>query len=143
MKLGMIVSFAVLASTVSFAATDQQVRSSDDHIRAPIGKKLPRIPAPELPLALVPGEFPQNIDHFGQLSGQTFNQRYWVDSEYASQTDDAPVLYHICGEGDATQGYFLKDNAIAWAQTLGAHIVYLKHRYYGEVCHSRIFHRIT
>jgi pimeloyl-ACP methyl ester carboxylesterase len=60
-----------------------------------------------------------------------------VDSEYATTSasgspDTAPVIYHICGEGDATEGYFLNDNAIEWAKTLGAHLVYLEHRYYGE-----------
>ena len=130
--LGSLGSLGLLVPSLSFAAADGPVRSSDDHIRLPGGKKAPRIPAPELPDALIPGTFQQNIDHSGQLTGEVFNQRYWVDSEYASQTDDAPVLFHICGEGDAEQGYFLKDNAIAWAKTLGAHLVYLEHRYYGQ-----------
>jgi pimeloyl-ACP methyl ester carboxylesterase len=42
------------------------------------------------------------------------------------------VIFHICGEGDATQGYFLQDNAIEWAKSLGANLVYLEHRYYGQ-----------
>lgn len=93
----------------------------------------PSLVGPKLthPLALTAGTFQQAIDHSGQLAGQTFNQRYWIDSEYA-QGASAPVIYHICGEGDAEQGYFLNDNAIAWAQTLGAHLVYLEHRYYGQ-----------
>ena len=86
--------------------------------------------------ALVPGIFQQNIDHFGDLSGEKFKQRYWVDSEFSSPAshtvDDAPVLFHICGEGDASEGYFLNDNALSWAKELGAHIVYLEHRYYGQ-----------
>jgi len=79
---------------------------------------------------LVAGIYSQDIDHTGLLPSQTFHQRYWVDTEYA-QGKNAPVIYHICGEGDATQGYFLNDNAIAWAKTLGANLVYLEHRYYG------------
>jgi pimeloyl-ACP methyl ester carboxylesterase len=63
----------------------------------------------------------------------TFSQRYWVNSAYASSpATNAPVIFHICGEGDATDGYFLNDSAIEWAKVLGAHIVYLEHRYYGQ-----------
>ena len=83
------------------------------------------------PPTLIAGTFQQPIDHTGLASGQTFAQRYWMDSSYASGAD-APVLLHICGEGDAEQGYFLNDNAVAWAKTLGAHLVYLEHRYYGK-----------
>jgi pimeloyl-ACP methyl ester carboxylesterase len=84
-----------------------------------------------LPDSLTAGTFQQDIDHTGLLPGQTFAQRYWVDSEYAT-SPNAPVIYHICGEGDAETSYFLHDNAIAWAQALGAHLVYLEHRYYGK-----------
>jgi pimeloyl-ACP methyl ester carboxylesterase len=87
---------------------------------------------PSLSIAAATGTFEQNIDHFGQLSGQLFSQRYWVISQYASQAEDAPILFHICGEADVEQSYFLDDNTIAWAQTLGAHIVFLEHRYYGQ-----------
>jgi pimeloyl-ACP methyl ester carboxylesterase len=80
---------------------------------------------------LTQGTFSQPIDHLGKISGN-FGQRYWMDSQYASPSANAPVLYHICGEGDAEQGYFLNDNAIDWAKKLGAHIVYLEHRYYGK-----------
>ena len=86
----------------------------------------------QLPRTLVSGLFQQDVDHFGHSHGKKFGQRYWVESSYASQGPDAPVLLHICGEADATQGYFLNDNAIEWAKTLGAHIVYLEHRYYGK-----------
>ena len=124
MKFAWIILLGLGVTSVSFA--------SDDHIRQPIQNRISTFAVKDVPAALVPGTFQQNIDHFGQLPGQTFAQRYWIDSEYASQGDDAPVIYHICGEGDATQGYFLNDNAIAWAQTLGAHLVYLEHRYYGQ-----------
>ena len=110
------IAFSLLVSSFSFASVDQ-IQSTN---------QLP------LPVTLVPGIFQQDIDHTGQLTGQTFGQRYWVDSSYASQVETAPVIYHICGEGDAEQGYFLHDNAIEWAKTLGAHLVYLEHRYYGK-----------
>ena len=123
MKIALI-SLGLFFPFVSFA-------SSDDHIRLPIIQNSSTRSISELSAAIVPGTFQQNIDHFGALGGDKFNQRYWVDSEFASGAD-APVLFHICGEGDASEGYFLNDNAIAWAKELGAHVVYLEHRYYGQ-----------
>jgi pimeloyl-ACP methyl ester carboxylesterase len=137
MKIAMILSFGALGflamPALSFAAVDRSSAHFDEHVRT---SKIFLAPISKQPASLIPGVFQQNIDHFGQLTGQSFAQRYWVDSQYApqspSQSDDAPVLFHICGEGDAEQGYFLNDNAVAWAKTLGAHIVYLEHRYYGK-----------
>jgi|SRR6185312_1236673 len=130
MRIALALFFGLLASSLSLAST---VSSSDDHIRLLSNTEMSaRLSILEKPAALVPGIFQQNIDHSGKLNGQTFNQRYWIDSEFASGAADAPVLFHICGEGDAEQGYFLNDNALAWAKTLGAHVVYLEHRYYGQ-----------
>jgi pimeloyl-ACP methyl ester carboxylesterase len=103
--------------------------SMDNHLRESISQALPV--ENTIPANLTAGTFQQSIDHFGDLPNQTFAQRFWIDSEFATSAN-APVIYHICGEGDATQGYFLKDNAIAWAKTLGARLVYLEHRYYGQ-----------
>jgi len=89
--------------------------------------------APERPLRnphLIEGTFRQPIDHTDP-AGATFDQRYWYDSEFASGAD-APVIYHICGEGNAEDGYFLNDNAVEWAKSLKAHLVYLEHRDYGK-----------
>lgn len=77
------------------------------------------------------GYYNQSVDHFGELPNQTFEQRYWIDSEFAS-SPSAPVLFHICGEGNAEYSYYLNDNVLYWAKALGAHIVWLEHRYYGE-----------
>ncbi len=85
----------------------------------------------QLPQGLTAGIFQQDIDHTGKLPGQTFSQRYWVDSEFAASSS-APVIYHFCGETDCTQAYFLHDNAIFWAREMGARLVYLEHRYYGR-----------
>lgn len=81
---------------------------------------------------LVPGQYEQDVDHFGANPGQKFHQRFWIDSSNAANHENAPVLYHVCGEDNCAYGYFLNDNAKAWAKALGAHIVYLEHRYYGE-----------
>jgi pimeloyl-ACP methyl ester carboxylesterase len=128
----MEIALGLLLPLVSFAAPGGSPYSSDDHIRSSTNRNRIPISAPHRPDALVPGIFQQSIDHFGLESGLTFGQRYWVDSQYASKSPDAPVIFHICGEGDAEQGYFLNDNATAWAKTLGAHLVYLEHRYYGK-----------
>jgi pimeloyl-ACP methyl ester carboxylesterase len=76
------------------------------------------------------GNYAQLIDHQGGLAGQTFQQRYWYDSEFASGPD-APVIYHMCGESNVDDAYFLNDYALDWAKQLGAHVVWLEHRYYG------------
>jgi len=132
MKIAIILSLSLLLPSFSFAAASESARFSDDHIRSSFKRNAAPAQVLERPAALVPGTFAQNIDHTGLLAGQTFDQRYWFDSEFAAQNADAPILYHICGEGDAEQSYFLNDNAIAWAKTLGAHLVYLEHRYYGS-----------
>jgi pimeloyl-ACP methyl ester carboxylesterase len=125
MKIKIVMAIALglfISSSVSFASEHKTTENRVSVLIAPKSS------------SLTSGTYSQSIDHFGQLSGQTFNQRYWYDSEYASQSDSAPVILHICGESeaDAPDGYYLHDNAIAWAKTLGAHLVYLEHRYYGE-----------
>ncbi len=121
MKIATIIAMLLLLPSFSFAWDDNHIRFA------------PKKPVNIVkPAALVEGTFQQNIDHFGKAGDQTFAQRYWVDTEYASSATNAPVIYHICGEGDAEQGYFLNDNAIPWAKTLGANLVYLEHRYYGQ-----------
>jgi pimeloyl-ACP methyl ester carboxylesterase len=118
-------AFLFCASTAAFGADDHHFRSERRE------RLLSTWPSKSLPSTLESRIFAQPIDHFGALPGQTFNQRYWVDTEYATSPDSAPVIFHICGEGDATEGYFLNDNAIEWAKELGANLVYLEHRYYG------------
>jgi len=117
-----MIVFGLFTALSSFASDDHILGKKEDHIRLP------------LPPALIPGIFEQNVFHddSSRDSGRTFNQRYWVDSEYASSPETAPVIFHICGEGDAEDGYFLHDSAIDWAKALGANLVYLEHRYYGK-----------
>ena len=129
MKVQLIFALSLLASSLAFAeGMDSHIRSSRLTHQVQIGSTGPTT----TPKKLTAGTFKQNIDHFGALAGQTFAQRYWMDSEYATAGASAPVIFHLCGEGDCTQDYFLNDNAIAWAKTLGAHLVYLEHRYYGQ-----------
>jgi pimeloyl-ACP methyl ester carboxylesterase len=127
-KFFSVVALGLLASSLSVAlafAQSGRSRTTDDQ---PLHSK--RVTRKNKDL--VAGTFDQPIDHFGALKGQTFQQRYWVDTQYSGGNKAAPVIFHICGEGDATQGYFLNDNAIEWAKSLGANLVYLEHRYYGQ-----------
>jgi pimeloyl-ACP methyl ester carboxylesterase len=73
----------------------------------------------------------QPVDHFGHFGQATFSQRYWIDSSFATGPA-APILLHICGESAADQGYYLNDSTLDHAKALGAHVVYLEHRYYGQ-----------
>lgn len=127
----LVVSIPAVASQAAMPASGATI---DSHVRGTEGEGAGVAPFEVRPSSLAAGTYSQDVDHFGAASGQKFNQRYWVESSYAnaSSPTTAPVILHICGEGDATQGYFLNDNAIAWAKSLGAHIVYLEHRYYGQ-----------
>lgn len=130
MKIALLLILQLAVYSFSEA---KPVLSIDDHQRLSKQTRDVHLMArPHRPAALKQGIFQQNIDHFGQVPGQTFHQRYWIDSEFARNPESAPVIFHICGEGNAEDGYFLDDNAIAWAQALGAHLVYLEHRYYGQ-----------
>jgi hypothetical protein len=87
-----------------------------------------------LPVALtapIAGTFQQQIDHpvIPAPSLGTFAQRYWYTTQYASGPD-APVILYIEGEAEASpdDAVYLADSA----KSLGAAIVILEHRYYGE-----------
>ena len=75
------------------------------------------------------GTFTQVIDHFHSGSG-TFQQRYWIDSSYATDAN-SPVIFYICGEG-ACDGASSTEIINQVARREGAHRVALEHRYYGE-----------
>ena len=129
MKKRATLSLAFMISTVSPAATSAPIDAFDSHVRSGATEMFEATPA--RPLALQSGVFPQLVDHAGLLPGQTFGQRYWYDSEFAVGAA-APVLYHVCGETDVDGSYFLTDNVLEWAKALGAHVVWLEHRYYGQ-----------
>jgi pimeloyl-ACP methyl ester carboxylesterase len=138
MKLPIILLLGTfLTTSLPFAASAAANGDhTDDHIRTPGLNEATShervLSQALLSPALIAGTFEQPIDHSGKQNLGTFTQRYWIDSEYAAQGNAAPVIFHICGEGDAEEGYFLNDAAISWAKTLGAHLVYLEHRYYGK-----------
>lgn len=113
-----ILGAVIWSSTLSAQGFDEHIRTS--HVP----------PSLAGPSDLQSQTFTQAIDHSSAKSS-TFAQRYWVDSQYASGPD-APVIYHMCGEGDVEESYFLTDAVIEWAQQLGARVVFLEHRYYGQ-----------
>lgn len=122
MKLFLIALLSLWTGSFSHAGVDDHIVSNQTVLES--------IELSPISESLIAGTFPQFIDHAGTTAG-TFNQRYWINSDYATSFD-APIIFHICGEGNAEQGYFLNDNAVAWAKALGARVVYLEHRYYGK-----------
>lgn len=73
----------------------------------------------------------QPLDPFDPKNKGTFQQRYYIDDEYASGPN-APVIYFLSNEGEmfsliAGAGYMME-----MAKSLGAHFVALEHRYYGQ-----------
>lgn len=74
------------------------------------------------------GTFTQKLNHFDAGDSRTFQQRYWVNSTYASDYD-APVIYYICGESRCSAGGGF---AIQLAKELHAYAITLEHRYYGD-----------
>jgi pimeloyl-ACP methyl ester carboxylesterase len=126
LALGLVMATAV--STVTRAATPDGPENADLHMRS--GERRALV-IPRVADNMQPGTYAQAIDHSGALPNQTFNQRYWYDSEFAAGPN-APVLYHMCGETDVDGSYFLSDYALEWARQLGARVVFLEHRYYGQ-----------
>jgi pimeloyl-ACP methyl ester carboxylesterase len=125
-----ISSLVSIFGLTAFGAASGDLSREPQHIRGQSGRaQRSQLTAfTSTPANLTPGIFSQIIDHTGSLPGQTFKQRYWVDSEFA-KTPDAPVLIRICGEGEASE--FFDDATPTFAQALGARIIYLEHRYYG------------
>ena len=74
--------------------------------------------------------YDQHLNHADAEDMRTFKQRYWVDGSQA-RGFDSPVLFYICGEATCSArdaGQVVLNNAKA----LGAYVVTLEHRYYGE-----------
>ena len=73
--------------------------------------------------------FDQKLKH-GDQNSETFKQRYFVDSQYATDTH-SPVFLIICGEWNCagTGSYSFVESM---AKTFKGHLVALEHRFYGE-----------
>ncbi len=75
------------------------------------------------------GVYKQKIDHTNISDARTFNQRYFINTQFA-KAEDSPVIYVICGEGTC-DGASTMPAVNAVAKKLGASLVALEHRYYG------------
>jgi pimeloyl-ACP methyl ester carboxylesterase len=76
-------------------------------------------------------KFSQRIDHFNPNDSRTFQQRYVFDTKYAKAGAASPVVFYICGEGNCMDGE-LGGSEQQLAEKLGANLVALEHRFYGE-----------
>ncbi|CAD8176871.1 unnamed protein product [Paramecium pentaurelia] len=75
-------------------------------------------------------QFTQLLDHSDPANNQTWKQRYHVYSQYFNPTKGGVILY-ICGEWNC-QG--VGDNSFSFqlAKDLGAIVIALEHRFYGQ-----------
>eukprot|EP01132_Coremiostelium_polycephalum_P003881 gene3881-4842_t len=77
--------------------------------------------------------FVQTLDHFDPTNTQTFKQRYYVNSQYYDPNAGGPILLYINGEGPVSSPpNNANDAVVIYAKALGAMIVTLEHRYYGD-----------
>lgn len=77
--------------------------------------------------------FDQILDHFNNTDTRTFKQKYIINTEFCAEKD-CPIFLHIGGEGplpDTTlEGG--KYSNYYFGKELGAALVALEHRYYGQ-----------
>lgn len=78
----------------------------------------------------IEGKFTQILNPEDQNDARTFEQRYFVNSDYATGPG-APVIFYICGEA-ACSAAELNANTQNLAKIFGAYRVALEHRYYGQ-----------
>ncbi|XP_029475256.1 thymus-specific serine protease-like isoform X2 [Rhinatrema bivittatum] len=78
----------------------------------------------------IEGYFRQPLDHFNRQNNATYNQRYWINEEFW-QRPQGPVFLYIGGESSLSQFSVLAGEHVDLAQSHGALLVALEHRYYG------------
>jgi pimeloyl-ACP methyl ester carboxylesterase len=124
-----------LAASLALAACSPTASTGTTHVDplAP-GEKGDQTAPQELPVQMgppTPGWFTQQIDHpsDGSASPGTFAQRYWYSTEFA-RSATSPVIFYLCGEAACDPWYAttMADSA----QALGASVVVLEHRFYGQ-----------
>mmetsp|Transcript_23393 Transcript_23393/g.58507 ORF Transcript_23393/g.58507 Transcript_23393/m.58507 type:complete len:493 (-) Transcript_23393:89-1567(-) len=79
----------------------------------------------------------QMLDHFNALDKRTWRQRYFVNDLYFKPGSSAPVFLCVGGEGPPlTSNSVISsvhcNDAVELAQTVGALMIAVEHRYYGE-----------
>lgn len=73
----------------------------------------------------------QVVDHFDPLNAATWQQRFWVNAEFVKDAATAPVFLYVEGEGAGSPYDVLGGEHVELAQTYGALVVALEHRFYG------------
>lgn len=74
--------------------------------------------------------YPQTLNHSDPKDPRKFQQRYFIDSSAASNSN-SPVILYIGNEAEL--GYLLNNSFVPeMAQKLKAHFIALEHRYYGK-----------
>ena len=106
--------------------------------------RLPQIAAAAKALPPTQWFTEQRVDHFDGANADTFGQRYWVNDTFwkAGPTDGSTAARSVAflcvgGEGPPLDGSVVVESihcndAVELAPKLGALVVALEHRYYGE-----------
>lgn len=125
-KLALLFCFALFAQSAMALQLNVESflrKQMDQKILKSYTWLVPSVPA-------VVGKFDQKVNHFARSSSDTFKQRYWIQSDWASGKK-APVFYIICGESTC-EGADSMGAINALARKYKAHLVALEHRFYGE-----------
>ena len=71
------------------------------------------------------------LDHFNEAETRTFNLRYWVNDDHFNN-ETGPIFLYICGEWVCKPPSVNTNNGFQLGSELGARLVALEHRFYGE-----------
>jgi pimeloyl-ACP methyl ester carboxylesterase len=72
-------------------------------------------------------------DHYDPLNHNTYNQRFWVNSEfYSAATPYTPIYITLCCEGECSPKWVEQGLLYEWAKKTGGLLVSIEHRYYGK-----------
>ena len=74
--------------------------------------------------------YDQLIDHAVPAGpGNTYQQRWWQNTEHLPASGDGPIILEVCGEGPCHES---RGWSIRLAEAMQGVVVALEHRYYGE-----------
>ncbi|XP_042299520.1 thymus-specific serine protease-like [Sceloporus undulatus] len=92
-------------------------------------KLKPGMAQPELD-SIMGGNIRQPLDHFNKQNRITFNQRYYINSDFFRPGN--PVFLYIGGEGELSGFVAIMGHHVNLAEQYGALLVALEHRFYGS-----------
>ncbi|KAK5984558.1 hypothetical protein GCK32_004848 [Trichostrongylus colubriformis] len=93
------------------------------------------VPPPDMELmdatSYETGFFTQPVDHFNSQNPNSFQQRYFKNSQWGNSS--GPIFLMIGGEGPESPKWVLNENItyLTWAKKFQATVYVLEHRYYG------------